>query len=93
MKTHALLDASGAGALEFAWLIDATAPVSEYGAHIFAELQPYRPGKESSAHARAQRIASAAAHLDASKLDALRDVMRNMPDAKARLRWHRWAKA
>ncbi len=81
MKRDALLDELSARSLDAAWLREALAPASPYGERDFAELAPFRPGDETRARARAERIARIAEAFDAAQLDALRDVVRNVPDA------------
>ena len=80
MKYEPLLDDGTARALEFGWLRAALSPASEYGERIFAQLVPFRPGEETQAATRAQSIAAASA-IGAAKLDAAREVFRNVPDA------------
>jgi DNA mismatch repair ATPase MutS len=81
MKHGALLDAASANALAFDWLAAAVAPASDYGDRIFTLATPFVPGEEAQAFARASRIAGVAAAIDASKLDAAREALRNAPDA------------
>jgi DNA mismatch repair protein MutS2 len=81
VKPGALLDAPGAAALEFAWLVQALSPASEYGRRVFEALLPFPPGCEREAQARAEGIASLANAAGGERLDAVRDVLRNAPDA------------
>lgn len=81
MKSGDLLDASSAQVIGFEWLAKAVAPVCAYGDRIFSELLPFHAGDEAAAHERAQRIASAAAALDAERLDAIRAALAQLPDA------------
>lgn len=81
MRAAGLLDAASAHALGFADLRAAVAPVSEYGERVFAELEPFRPGEEDAAQARAQRIAGVAKAVDGTRLDAVRETLRAAPDA------------
>jgi DNA mismatch repair protein MutS2 len=83
VKHAALLDGASAHALAFDWLVAAVAPASDYGDRVFALLEPFSPGEEARAFARATRIAEIAAAIDASKLDAAREAMRAAPDASA----------
>ncbi|HTX58068.1 MAG TPA: hypothetical protein VMH02_00225 [Verrucomicrobiae bacterium] len=81
MKAGALLDAATQHALAFEWLVSAVAPASPYGERVFAELRPFAAGEEAAAHARARAVAALAETIDAERLDAARDTLRNAPDA------------
>jgi DNA mismatch repair protein MutS2 len=81
LKLGRLLDATSAQAIGFAWLHAALAPAGPYGEAIFAQLQPFAPGEEDAAKQRAERIARIAAHHDETQLDALREIVRDVPDA------------
>jgi DNA mismatch repair protein MutS2 len=81
MKTGSLLDAASAHAVGFAWLRDALAPAGPYGDEQFATLEPFAPGQETRAAARAARIARIAEALDEAALDAAREIARRAPDA------------
>jgi hypothetical protein len=81
VKPFALLDATSAQAVAFDWLVAAVAPVSVFGQRAFEKLQPFRAGEERAAQERAENIAFVAAALDATALDAVRDMLRNLPDA------------
>ena len=76
-----LLDATTAEAIGFAWLRDALAPVGPYGDAVFAECEPFVPGRERDASARAERVARLAATFDDAQFDAIREVLRGAPDA------------
>jgi DNA mismatch repair ATPase MutS len=76
-----LLDGPTAQALDFAWLVRAVAPASEYGYRVFAEFAPFAPGEEAGAWERSIAIDTLAKAADAARLDAVRDVLRNVPDA------------
>ena len=81
MKALELLDDSAALALEFEWLRAAVAPVSPYGERIFEGLRPFAAGEEPKAQARAQRIAAVSQRVPAERIDAVRGVLRDVPDA------------
>jgi DNA mismatch repair protein MutS2 len=81
MKALELLDDSAALALEFEWLRGAVAPVSPYGERIFEGLRPFTAGDEPKAQARAQRIAGVSQRVPAERIDAVRGVLRDVPDA------------
>jgi DNA mismatch repair ATPase MutS len=81
VKAGALLDDLSARALDFRWLRGALAPASPYGDRIFERLVPFVPSEEAQAQARAQRISAIAGALDESRLDAIRDIVRSVPDA------------
>ncbi|MBV9719805.1 MAG: hypothetical protein JOZ77_10820 [Candidatus Eremiobacteraeota bacterium] len=81
MRALDLLDASSADVLGFEWLCNAVAPVSPYGERLFSELVPFQPGSESSAEARARKVAATAAELGEERIDGVRAVLRAMPDA------------
>ncbi len=81
MKPGTLLDETSAAAVDFDFLAAAVAPASDYGARIFAELAPFAPGDEAAARARSEQIVAVAGALDAGRLDALREIFRNVPDA------------
>lgn len=81
MNAGVLLDDASARELEFRWLREALAPASAYGERIFQELRPFVPGEEAAASARAGAIAALAAAADESRLDAIREVFRSVPDA------------
>lgn len=81
MKTGSLLDAASAQAVGFAWLRDALAPAGQYGEAQFATIEPFVPGQEALAAARAARIARIAEALDEAQLDAAREIARHVPDA------------
>lgn len=61
------------------WLRGAIASVSPYG--IAAAASPFAPGEEAAAQARAERISRIAAAFDVSQLDAMREILREVPDA------------
>lgn len=81
MKRSGLLDEVSAKAFDFAYLRAALAPASEYGERIFSQLQPFTPGQEFAAQARAEQIARVARVLDSAQLDTAREIFRNVPDA------------
>ncbi len=81
MKAGALLDAASAHAVGFAWLRDVLAPAGPYGEEHFAALEPFVPGQETQAAARAGRVARVAEALDQAQLDAAREIARRVPDA------------
>lgn len=81
MKTGTLLDAGSAHVIGFEWLANAVAPVSAYGDRAFSEILPFRAGEEAAAQQRAERIAGAAAELDAERLDGIRAALAQLPDA------------
>ncbi len=81
MKPSRLLDGASAEVLAFAWLEAAVAPVSPYGERLFSQLVPFRPGEESAAQSRAERIGRIAAAFDASALQAIRSELGAVPDA------------
>jgi DNA mismatch repair protein MutS2 len=81
VKTGDLVDATSAEAIGFAWLRAALAPAGPYGETVFAELTPFQPGEERAASTRAERIARVAASFDEPQLDAMREVVREVPDA------------
>ncbi|MBV8654461.1 MAG: hypothetical protein JO160_00355 [Candidatus Eremiobacteraeota bacterium] len=81
MKTERLIDPASAQALDFAWLARAVEPAGEYGRRAFEELRPFVPGQEAAAFERASRIALLASAADEERLDAVRDVLRQSPDA------------
>ena len=83
MKAGSLLDAASAQAIGFDWLRDALTPAGPYGKERFEGLEPFVPGEETAAGARAERIVRIADALDEAKLDAAREVSRNVPDAGA----------
>lgn len=81
MKTGRLLDSASAQALRWDWLRDAVAPRSAYGHRLFETIEPFQPGAEEDAGARAQRISAIAQALDDAKLDAAREIVRHAGDA------------
>jgi DNA mismatch repair protein MutS2 len=81
VKPAQLLDGASAEVLAFSWLAEAAAPVSPYGERHFSGLGPFRPGEESAAQSRAERIAAIAAAFDASALEAMRRELAAVPDA------------
>lgn len=81
MIPGALLDGVTAQALDFAWLVKALAPASEYGRRIFAELAPFSPGEEDRALRRSAVVDALAQAADVARLDAVRDALRAAPDA------------
>ena len=81
MKASELLDDAAAHVLEFEWLRTAIAPVSPYGERIFEGLRPFAVGDEQKAQARAQRIAGVSQHVPSERADAVRGVLRDVPDA------------
>jgi len=80
MKALQLLDEPSADVLAFDWLVKAVEPVSPYGERCFSELRPFRPGEESAAQYRAERIAEIAAGSDADQCDAIRRALSELPD-------------
>jgi len=81
MKAGDLLDTATAQVIGFEWLANAVAPVSSYGDRAFSGVLPFRAGEEAAAQERAQRIAAAAAALDAERLDGIRAALAQLPDA------------
>jgi DNA mismatch repair protein MutS2 len=81
VKFRSLLDSASAQILGFDWLSAAVAPVCAYGERCFAELHPFIPGEEALAQARAESIAALAAAVDGARLEAVRAVLRDTPDA------------
>ena len=81
MKAFELLDGAAAHVLEFEWLRAAVAPVSPYGDRIFEDLRPFAAGEERTAQARAQRVAAVSQRAGAERIDAVRGVLRDVPDA------------
>jgi hypothetical protein len=81
VRIDALLDTTSAQALHFAWLSLALEPASEYGDRVYAGIQPFAPGEEAAAQARAALVSGVAESLDAARLDAVRDALRGSPDA------------
>ncbi len=81
MKHGELLDDLSVRALDAAWLRDALAPVSPYGDRAYLAVEPFRRGSEGQAQEHAARIVRLARALDAARLDAVREVLRNVPDA------------
>jgi hypothetical protein len=76
-----LLDTATAQALDFAWLVKALAPASEYGRRVFAECAPFTRGDEERASERSCVIDALAQAADAARLDAVREALRAAPDA------------
>ena len=62
-----------------AWLEAAIATVSPYRALV--EKPRFSPGEEAAAQARAERIGRIAASFDAARFDAMREILRGVPDA------------
>lgn len=81
MRFEPLLDEASGRALQVDWLSQALAPASDYGDRVFADLRAFTPGSEEAAQRRATHIAQFAQALDDAKLDAAREVFRNVPDA------------
>lgn len=81
MTGEAIVDRASAEVLAFAWLRDAVMPVSAYGERVFERLRCFVPGQEESAQARARQIASLARCAEMERLDAVRDILRGVPDA------------
>jgi DNA mismatch repair protein MutS2 len=76
-----IVDELTAAALDVRWYVRELAPVSEYGRRAYALIEPYVRGQEREAQERAARIAAFAERLDEQRLDAIRDVLRGVPDA------------
>ena len=83
MKFDGLMDAATADALRAGWLAAELEPVSDYGRRAYEVLEPFAPGEEAAAAARARSIAEMAAALEGSRVDALRETLRAAPDATA----------
>jgi hypothetical protein len=81
VKVERIMDSATAAALQMAWLIADLEPVSDYGRRVFETLEPFAPGQEAEATANAREIATAASALDPSSVDAIRETLRNAPDA------------
>lgn len=81
MNPARIMDAATASSLQFEWLTAELEPVSDYGRRVFETLEPFVPGQEAQAAARAHEIAAAADSLDAARVDALRETLRSAPDA------------
>jgi DNA mismatch repair ATPase MutS len=80
VKAFDLLDDASAELLGFDWLVNAVAPVSPYGARLFSELVPFRPGSEAAAESRARRIAEIADGLHPDWVAATRSLLQQLPD-------------
>jgi DNA mismatch repair ATPase MutS len=80
MKALDLLDDASAERLGLDWLINAVAPVSPYGARLFSELVPFRPGDEVAAESRARMVAAIADGLHADRVAAARSLFQQLPD-------------
>lgn len=85
MKFETLCDAATAAAIDLPWLERALAPVGEPGRRAAERIEPYPPGAESAARARAERIAGLAARLDMQTIDAMREALRSAPDPQPAL--------
>ncbi|MBV8246379.1 MAG: hypothetical protein JOZ38_10690 [Candidatus Eremiobacteraeota bacterium] len=81
MRTNLLCDGATAQSLGLEWLAAELEPVSDYGRRAFARLEPYRPGDEGAAAARAAQVSGAAQALAPESVEALRDALRSAPDA------------
>jgi DNA mismatch repair protein MutS2 len=80
VKALDLLDDASAELLGFDWLVNAVAPVSPYGARLFSELVPFRPGSEAAAESRARRLAEIADVLHPDRVAAARSLLQQLPD-------------
>jgi DNA mismatch repair protein MutS2 len=85
VKALDLLDPQTAELLGFGWLANAVAPVSPYGLRRFAELVPFRPGEEASAHSRALQIVELAAQQSPDRVAAVRAMLGALPDVAGAL--------
>ncbi len=83
MNARGLVDDVTAQAIDLRWLRDALAPASPYGARRYERIGPFVPGEESLAQTRAQRIAAIAAACGEQRLDAMREIFRNVADASS----------
>ncbi len=83
MKPFRLLDEASASVVGFEWLVKAVAPLSPYGERLFSELRPFGAGEETAAQVRAERIAAVAAQFDCDRLDTVRGILADIPDAGA----------
>lgn len=83
MNAQPLLDEASAEVLGFDWLAQATRPVSPYGERTFSDLQPFAIGEEAAAQARAERIVEISKALSAQKIEAMRALLIDLPDAAA----------
>jgi hypothetical protein len=81
VKPLKLLDEASASVLGFEWLVKAVAPRSPYGERTFSELRPFGAGEERAAQLRAERIAAVAARFDCDRLDTVRGILEDVPDA------------
>jgi DNA mismatch repair ATPase MutS len=80
MKTLDLLDDASAELLGFDWLVNAVAPVSPYGARLFSDLVPFRPGNEAAAESRARRVVEIADGLHPDRVAGARSLLQQLPD-------------
>jgi DNA mismatch repair ATPase MutS len=80
VKALDLLDDASAQLLGFDWLVNAVAPISPYGARLFSELVPFRPGNEAAAESRARRIAEIGDGLHPDRIAAARSLLQQLPD-------------
>jgi len=83
MRFDKLLDDRSAVVLHAAWVQNALAPASHYGRREFDSWEPFRPGQEQAAAARTQTIEAHARSLAPDAADAIRDVLRALPDIAA----------
>lgn len=81
MNARTLVDGATSQALDFAWLVKAIAPASEYGHRVFAEIVPFVPGEEERASQRSSAIDALARAAGVERLDAVREALRGAPDA------------
>jgi len=71
-------------------LRNAVAPVSPYGARLFSELVPFRPGSEAAAESRARRVAEIADGLHPDRVAAARSLLQQLPDIAGSSLAPRW---
>ena len=80
MKFAKLADAVTAAELDCAWLYRALEPLTAFGRRAFETIEPFAPGMEEQAAARARYVYELSCSLSAQRIAAMRDALRACPD-------------
>ncbi len=80
MRVREVADAGTARQLRWEWLLAEIEPVSDYGRQYLTARKPFAPGQGEAAHKSARRFCKVASLLGEERIDAMRAMLRNLPD-------------
>ena len=83
MNLGALCEPRAASSIGWEWLRAELEPLSDYGDRVFSKIHPFLPGEEQQAAQRAALITALDEAITAQHLDAMRELLRTVPDASS----------